>query len=44
MDKPARAHKILAGERFVEVNLSSYFEGSIENEEQLEEALDAYLP
>jgi hypothetical protein len=36
----SEAHKILAGERYVEVNLASYFEGGIENEEQLDKALD----
>ncbi len=36
----SEVHKILAGERYVEVNLASYFEGGIENEEQLEKALD----
>ncbi len=36
----SEVHKILAGERYVEVSLASYFEGGIENEEQLEKALD----
>lgn len=36
----SEVHKILAGERYVEVNLASYFEGGIENEEQLDKALD----
>lgn len=36
----SEVHKILAGERYVEVNLAGYFEGGIENEEQLEKALD----
>lgn len=35
----AEAHKILAGERYVAVDLGSYFEGGIENEEQLDKAL-----
>ncbi len=36
----SEVHKILAGERYVEVNVSSYFEGGIESEEQLDKALE----
>ncbi|HSG39157.1 MAG TPA: BREX system P-loop protein BrxC, partial [Thermoanaerobaculia bacterium] len=35
----AEVHKILAGERYAAVDLGSYFEGGIENEEQLDKAL-----
>ncbi len=36
----SEVHKILAGERYATVDLSGYFEGGIESEEQLEKALD----